>query len=235
MKKIFTILLLVTLILSFSGCAAESSKDVSVINTIGTGKITSKSDTLEVRFSVITQGKDKEVQQENAKKTQDVIESLVSIGLTKDEMETDNVSFHPLTRWDKDAGEQIIGYQAENSILIKTTKVDLAGRITDTAVSNGAERIGNITFNLSDEGKEKLLDEAIQKAVLDARKQAEATAKAAGVNIIGIKEINVQKNPGSSPIYLSDMRMKTAESVETPIIPQDSDYIVTVNMSFLIK
>lgn len=236
MKKLVTILLLMTLVFSVSGCTAESSKDVSVINTIGSGKITTKSDTLEIRFSVITQGKDKGVQQENAKKAEAVIEALEGIGLTKEEMETRNVNFYPLTRWDEKLGEQITGYRAENSIHVKTQKVDLAGKIADTAVLKGAEMIGNIAFILSDEGKAKLLDEAIEKAVLDARKQAEATAKAAGVSIAGIKEINVHKNTGTVPIYPSDMRLKAAgEAFDTPVIPQDSDYIVTVNVSFRIK
>lgn len=236
MKRVVAILIAFALVFSVAGCSAESSKDVSVINAVGSGKITTKPDTLEVRFSVITQGKDKNVQQENASKAQAVIDALIGLGLTKDEMETKSVNFHPLTNWDKIVGEQIIGYRAENSILVTTTKVELAGKITDTAVSSGAEMIGNIAFILSDVSKEKFLEEAIEKAVQDARKQADAAAKAAGVNIIGIKELNVQKNSNSGPIIYNEMlKAQGADAVDTPIIPQNTDYIITVKVSYKIK
>lgn len=237
MKKLVIVMLLIGLVFSVAGCGTGSTVEASVINAVGTGKITTAPDELEVGFSVITQGKDKNVQQENAKKVQKVIDALLNIGLTKEEMETKSVNFRPLTRWDEKAGEQIIGYQAENTINIKTHQVDLAGKISDTAVENGASMVGNMAFNLSDEGKEKLLEQAIEKAVLDAKKQAEAAAKASGVSIAGIKEINVQKSAGSMPIFYSDLRMKAMEqaAVDTPVLPQDTDYVVSVNVSFIIK
>lgn len=240
MRKALAALLLVVLVLSLVGCGAqESGKEVPVINATGLGKITTKPDSMEVRFSVITQGKDKTVQEENAAKTQKAIDALIALGLTKEEMETRNLNFHPVTKWDQKAGEQIIGYRAENSIVIKTKKLEKAGEITDTAVKSGAEMIGNLTFSLSDEGKEKLLDQAIEKAVQDARRQAESTAKAAGVKIVGIKEINVQKQAEQGPIYYDrTMLRKAAEgasSVATPVLPQDADYIVIVSVAFKIN
>ena len=237
MRKLYSVLALSLLIFVLSGCMVQQSpENVSLINTTGTGKITTDPDTVEVKFSVATEGKGKNVQSDNAAKTQKVIEALVSAGLTKDETDTKNVNFYPLRRWDKEKGDQIIGYRAENSIVIKTTKTDKAGTFVDTAVENGAEMVGSLSFSLSDEGKEKLLDQAIEKAVGDARKQADAAAKAAGAQIVRVKRIDVQKNNEDGPVLYKQLRAAADEAVvQTPILPQDAEYAVMVQVSFEIE
>jgi len=234
----FAMVLLVGLSLFFlAGCAATNlSNDVSTINVNGTGKINSEPDTAEVRISVVTEGKTKEVQEENTVKTQKVIDELLNLGLDKKEIETQNVNFYPLKNWNQKEGEVLIGYRAENTLVIKTNKIDKAGQITDTAIKHGAEFAGNLVFSFSDEGKEKLLDKAIEIAVNEAKKQAEAAAKAAGVNIIGIKNINVIKSSGGTPIYFEAAKVRAADlKSETPVMPKDAEYIVTVDVAFIIK
>ncbi|KJS81926.1 MAG: hypothetical protein JM58_16020 [Peptococcaceae bacterium BICA1-8] len=236
MKK--SILLVLLVLLSFTvfvGCAyQEGNSEVSTINVNGTGKIITDPDTVEIRVSVVTDGKDKDVQQENALKAQKVIDELLNLGLEKKEIETENVNFSPVRKWTEKEGEVITGYRAENTIVVKTTKTEKAGQISDTAVNNGAQFVGNLVFSLSDEGKEKLLDKAIEAAVNDAKKQAEAAANAAGVKIDGIKTINVIKSSGGAPIYFAKEQLQDAR-LETPIMPKDAEYLVTVDVSFILK
>lgn len=235
MKRYWHLFAVLLLIIMISGCAAQpSSEEVPTINATGYGTITTEPDTVEIRLSVITEGKTKNVQEENAAKTNSTIEALLALGLTKDELETQNVNFYPLQRWDKNLGNQTIGYRAENTLLVKTKKTDLAGTITDTAIKNGAETVGSLNFTLSDEGKEKLLGEAMEKAVLDARKQADAAAAAAGVKIIGIKNISISKASQSPIIYMRAKESADAAAPETPVIPEDTEYTITVQASFII-
>ena len=235
MKKYYFLVAMILVIAVLAGCGTQRSLDnTPAINATGIGKITTEPDTVEMRFTVATEGKDNNVQGENAAKTQKIIDALVAAGLVKDEIETKNVNFYPLRRWDKDKGDQIIGYRAENTLVIKTIKTGQAGTFVDTAVQNGAEMAGSLSFSLSDEGKQNLLDQAIEKAVADARKQAEATAKAAGVILVRIKKIDIVKI-SSSPV-LFDTRLKAAEAVaDTPILPSDAEYSLAVNVSYEIK
>lgn len=237
-KRFLLISILVMTVLT-AGCGVQQPPgEVPSINAVGTGKITTEPDTLEVRFTVVSEGKDKSVQSENAQKTQKVIDSLIAIGLLKEEMETQNISFNPMYEWDTKTGQRIVGYRAENSILITTEKLDKAGQITDTAVNNGATMVGNLAFSLSEEGKSQILDSAIEKAVEDARKQAEASAKAAGVSIQGVKRIDIQKQGQRTPVYFDNMKTfatKGESAMDTPVIPQDAEYIISVNVSFIIK
>lgn len=239
MKKrmIFVSLLLLTFF-AVTGCASQTPPgEVSTINATGTGMVNSKPDTMEVRITVMTEGKDKNVQETNAEKTQKVIDALKELGLNEEEIKTDNVSFNPIRKWDKNVGDQIVGYRAENTLYVISKQIEKAGLIADIGVKNGAERVSNISFTLSEEGKANILDKAIENAVLDAKKQADASAKAAGVKIVGVKKIDVQKQ-GQPPIYYDYVRnstMKVKEEAITPVMPKDTEYNVTVHVSFIIE
>lgn len=232
-----TVLFIVSVFL-FTGYTAQGTADnIPTLHVNGTGKIITEPDTVEISISVVTEGKTADVQKENAAKTQKVIDALLKLGLTKDELETLRLNFYPMKKWTEKEGEVITGYRAENTILVTTKKLEKAGQIVDTAISNGAQDVGNLVFTLSDEGKEKLLDKAIDLAVKDAKKQAEVTAKSLGIQIAGVQNVNVVKTSGGAPIYLETAKLRAAAdmAVVSPVMPQDAEYIVTVDVAFKIK
>ena len=56
----------------------------------------------------------------------------------------------------------------QNLLSIQTEKIDSAGDIIDAAVSSGANRIDNVSFQLSDDKLEKISDDLIADAINDA-------------------------------------------------------------------
>lgn len=243
MKKVLTFLtVLIIGGLIISGCGAtqnyQGMSEVPTINVNGTGTIITQPDLVQIGVNVVTEGEGKDVQGKNAEKAEKVINGLLDLGLDKKEIETVNVSFNPIKQWTEKEGETIKGYRAENSLLIKTKKIDLAGQIIDTAVKLDAQKVGNITFSLSDEGKEELLEKAIDAAIADARKQADAAAKSAGVTIAGVKNIEIYQNDNNYPVYLRKVESAAAAEdlmVTTPINPKDTEYEVRVKAAFLIN
>lgn len=237
MKKIITILLITSLLFIAAGCSNNTTPaNPHTVNATGTGKITTEPDTVELRLSIISEGKDKSVQEENAIKVQKTIDALIALGLSKEDLETQNLSFNPIYNWDQNKGQQLIGYRAENTLIVKTKDIDKAGAIADTAIKNGAEMVGSLNFTLSDEGKETLQEQAIEKAVVDAKRQVEFAAKAANVTITGVQNINIIKESQSPPIYYDLMKAGKAEAaIDTPVIPENTEYIVTVQATFVIE
>jgi len=236
MKKIIAMALITLFLIVAAGCSNNTNQqNISTVNATGIGKITAEPDTVELRLSIITEGKDKSVQEENAIKVQKTIDALVALGLSKDNLETQNLSFNPLYNWDQSKGQQLIGYRAENTLIVKTKDIDKAGSIADTAIKNGAEMVGSLNFTISDEGKELLLEQAIEKAVLDAKRQIEFAAKAADVKIIGVQNINIIKESQSPPIYYDLMKARAEAAVDTPVIPENAEYTVTVQATFEIE
>ena len=75
----------------------------------------------------------------------------------------------------------IVSYRASNRVTVRVHDVTKVANVIDTLVGAGANDIGGINFIVSEASK--LLDEAREQAVADARRKAEIYAKAAGVTL----------------------------------------------------
>jgi uncharacterized protein len=78
----------------------------------------------------------------------------------------------------RDEPPQIAGYRAVNMVQVTVDTVSAMGRIIDTAIASGANRVANISFRLRDPHAAHL--EALAIAMRNARREAEAVAEAAG-------------------------------------------------------
>ena len=80
------------------------------------------------------------------------------------------------------------GYAAINTVRVKLSELSRLGTFMREVLDQGATNIGGVQFGLSN--PEPLMDETRQKAVQDARRQAEQLAAAAGTKLLRVKEIN---------------------------------------------
>ena len=95
----------------------------------------------------------------------------------------------------------IVGYRASNRVTVRLRDVTKVANVIDTLVGAGANDIGGINFTVSQASK--LLDEAREKAVADARRKAEIYAKAAGVTLGAPLSISEEGAP--VPVYRGKM------------------------------
>lgn len=214
-----------------------ASAEKPYISVNGNGNVKAEPDTAEMTITVISESKDKSAQELNAQKADKIIELLKEIGLEEKEIKTVRADFYPNIKWEN--GKEVnLGYRAENSLQIKTKKLDLLGKITDSAVREGAERVSGLNFSLSTEGKEALLDQVIASATADARSQAEAAAKSLGSNLGDVKSVHIIRE-NSPQIYRALAgNMMAADSVareETTIMPGEMDYSINAAVEFFIK
>ncbi len=80
---------------------------------------------------------------------------------------------------------------------VRLRDVAKLANVIDTLVGAGANDIGGIGFSVSNASK--LLDEAREQAVADARRKAEIYAKAAGVTLGAPLSISEEGAPGPMP------------------------------------
>ena len=95
----------------------------------------------------------------------------------------------------------IVGYRASNRVTVRIRDVAKVAGVIDTLVGAGANDIGNVTFEVSQASK--LLDDAREKAVADARRKAEIYAKAAGVTLGAPLSISEEGAP--QPMFRAKM------------------------------
>ena len=99
------------------------------------------------------------------------------------------------TRRTAAARPPIVGYRASNRVTVRLRDVTKVASVIDTLVGAGANDIGGINFMVSQASK--LLDDAREQAIADARRKAEIYAKAAGVTLGAPLSISEE---GSAPV-----------------------------------
>jgi uncharacterized protein len=100
----------------------------------------------------------------------------------------------------------IAGYRAGNRVTIRLRDVTKVASVMDTLVSAGANDIGGINFMVSQASK--LLDDAREQAVADARRKAEIYAKAAGVTLGA--PLSISEEGAAQPMFRTKMAMPMA-------------------------
>ena len=94
---------------------------------------------------------------------------------------------------------------------VRLRDVSKVASVIDTLVGAGANDIGGINFTVSQASK--LLDEAREQAIADARRKAEIYAKAAGVTLgapLSISEGGVAGAGASAPEMVAGMAASDA-------------------------
>jgi hypothetical protein len=122
----------------------------------------------------------------------------------------------------------VVGFHASNRVTVRVRDVSKVAGVIDTLVGAGANDIGGINFTVSQPSK--LLDDARERAVDDARRKAEIYAKAAGVSLGAPLGISEEGSPG--PVFRSKM---AAPMAATPIAQGEETLSVRVNVSWAIK
>ena len=110
-----------------------------------------------------------------------VLLALKGAGIEEKDYQTSRLSLQPQYAPNRTGSSPITGYRASNRVTIRVRDVTKVANVIDVLVGAGANDIGGINFTVSQASK--LLDEAREKAVADARRKAEIYAKAAGVTL----------------------------------------------------
>jgi len=159
-----------------------------------------------------------------------VLLALKGAGIEEKDYQTSRLSLQPQYAPNRTGPSAISGYRAGNRVSIKLHDVTKVANVIDTLVGAGANEIGGIHFVVSQASK--LLDEAREKAVADARRKAEIYAKAAGVTLgepLGISE------EGSAPGPLFRGKVAAPMAITAPVAPGEETLSVTVSVSWAIK
>lgn len=175
-----------------------------VITTQGHGEVKIKPDSLNVSVSVETKNATlNTARAENNRKTQAIISALKGLNISGLKLETQNVSVYPIQDYDNHKLPKVIGYQVNNSLNVTVTGAstetlgETGSKIIDTALGAGASNVGGLNFYLTNMSAAR--QQALEIAVHDARANADAMARAAGVAISGLHSMEGTPQFGNYP------------------------------------
>ena len=182
-------------------CAAACSEQKEPLRTrlLVTGESDSKvpPDTAVVVLSVVTQStRALDAQQQNARKSDAVIQAVKQAAGANPDVQTSDYSLEPQRDWSGGL-PRIKGYEARNSVTVTTQTLDNVGALLDAATQAGANSVDSVRFTLS-EAKEAR-GRALAEAGRQAMAKAEAMAQAMGSRIVRVVEQREGNFPAPPP------------------------------------
>lgn len=177
------------------------------LSTSGSSEVTAQPDSLRVNVQVEARDKTLADAQASAnKRMEDILKNLRALNLPNMTLKTVNANITPIREEYKNNKLQpIIGYRVTNGIEVTLTRLNplelgsKGASIIDKATAAGADQVSGIQFYL--DNVEAYQQKALAEAVANARANADAMARAAGVRIVGVHSLN------GSPSYHRPMPM----------------------------
>lgn len=202
------------------------------VRAVGDATVTARPDQAQIQVAVSTQAATAEdAVSTDAAKTQSVLNTLKNLIGSKGTIQTTNYSVSPQYKYEQGRAPEITGYEAHHTVQLTLDDITLAGKVIDGATKSGANGINRIEFTVKDDSG--LRAEAIAKASLAARNNANAIAKALGLNVAGVfsaetNEVNPVR-PLITPMAMNRMVAATPTPVEAGTV--DIHASVTVYLS----
>jgi uncharacterized protein len=229
-----------------AGAAAQQPAATTaprVIRVVGTGEVRVTPDLAHLDLAVETVAPTAQAAAEqNAAAMDRVIRALTAAGVARADLQTRGYQLFPeyaqqempMPRPEMTGEPRIVGYRARNTLAVRTTDLARVGRLIDTALGAGANRMEALHFSLRD--PEPARNQAIRQAAERARRTAEAMAAALGVQLMEIVEASTAADP-ARPFLRMEQAMGDARAmaVATPVEPGEQAVTAYVTVVFAIR
>jgi uncharacterized protein len=202
----------------------------AAISVTGEATVSAAPDLAQIEAGVTSEAKTaREASEANNAAMGKVLQALKGAGIAEKDFQTSRLSLQPQSAPNRPGPSAIVGYRASNRVTIRLRDVTKLANVIDTLVGAGANDIGGINFMVSNASK--LLDEAREQAVADARRKAEIYAKAAGVTLGAPLSISEEGSPGPMPYR----KMAVGMAASAPVAQGEETLQMTVSVSWAIK
>lgn len=207
------------------------------LSTTGQAELQVKPDTAQVRLGINLKAADaKSAQTQANQRLQGIVKALTGQGIAEDKIRTVAFNLQPEYRYDN-GGAHLDGYRVYSTVEVTSTNLDGIGALVDAAIAAGANQVENVSFTLKDRDRYK--QQAIDKALADARSKADAAAAKLGTSITGVRHVVISEGPGAPPPIAFERKMAqgaaAAPSGSTPVLPGSFDFQVSVQVEFSLK
>lgn len=205
------------------------------------GKVKAVPDLATVNLGVVTQGKTSgEVQSENSKKINKIIEFIKQQGISKDDISTTQFTITPMYNYTNGKNE-ITGYESRQTITVLLRGIDKSndalGVIISKATEQGVNEITNVSLSFDD--PDNLRQKAREQAVEKAKARAQELARALGVKIGRILSVTQSgsNTPQPSPYmgYGMGGGYGGGSSASPNVEPGTQDIIESMTLTFELK
>ena len=209
---------------------AQIARGPASITAVGTASVSASPDLARVDIGVVTQAANaQDATVQNATQASTVITALQGLLGSNASIKTVSYSVSPVYN-NPPAGQNasIVAYMVTNIVEVTLTDLTQTGKVIDTAIQSGANRVQGISFDLQD--RNPLIAQALKAAAASARVQADAIASGLSVHTGAILHASESVNsPGpivggiaaapTTPIQTGLIVVQASVTVEVAITP----------------
>ncbi len=216
-----------------STTGSEPSRTISVT---GQGRLTVKPDTATITFGVSeVKPTPSEAYTALSASLNKIAPAIKSMGLKDEQIQTSMFNLNAEYNWTQDKGQQLVGYRSTTTLTITTQNLDQVAGLIQTAVEAGANQLNGVSFSVKD--TDKLLEQALDMAVDDAKAKAERVASRLGAQVVRVMTINVMDN--GTPMYvdraMDEAKAMMAGAAPAPVFSGESSFSASVSVVFEIQ
>ncbi len=166
----------------YIGAGAQNQNTISVT---GEGKVYTKPDIAFVNLAVVSEGRRVvDVQSENTKKVNKVIEFLKESDIEEKDIKTTTYNLYPQYNYENIRIPEIVGYRIVQTLEVKIRALGEVGNILEGAINNGVNQVNSLYFQVDDD--EALKAQARELAINDAKEKAKELASQLEVKLLKI-------------------------------------------------
>jgi uncharacterized protein YggE len=171
----------VILLLAMSVAAMAQTARRPFVRAYGEASVSVQPDQAKVQFGVVTQAPTAQAaSNQNATQVTALLAALRSLLGPNAEIKTLSYSLSPAYTYPRDGGQPTLtGYTATNIVGVTVPDITVVGKVIDTGIQAGGNRVQGIQFGLKDDRAAR--QQALRLATAQAKSDADAMA--AGLNL----------------------------------------------------
>jgi len=170
-----------------------------LIKVSGEGELAVQPDSASVNLGIISEDKQLiTAQQQNSAEATKVIDSLITLGIPKNHIQT--FDYRIESEYDFDQGKQIFrGYKITHILKVIIDDLSIIGNVVDTSVQNGVNYVSNVQFTAKN--KDLFYQQALVLAVNNATEKAKTIASTINVSLIPTPILIVEGGSTVQPVF----------------------------------
>ncbi|HTR62598.1 MAG TPA: SIMPL domain-containing protein [Candidatus Binataceae bacterium] len=232
------LILLASFVAGAIGLPATAQADQPrTIVVSGNGDASARPDLANLSFAIEVHAKTAtEAASRNAAAAQKVTDALKARLGDKGKVSTGGYSLTPDYQQHQNGGMNmavIVGYNAQNTISVETSAMDLLGELIDAGIAAGANRVNALDFTLKNDTRARA--EALANASRDAQQQAQALAASLNVRLGRIMTASTEGQPRPIPVERGVYAQAAVQSFKTPVEAGDITVSATVYLTYEIE
>lgn len=243
-NRLFTLLLAVLAIYGIAWLGSNVSytmKNTSLLghstfNTFtanGEGKVIAIPNIASTEVGITTQNANAATaQDENNKKMSALTAAMKKLGIADADLKSTNYSVYP--QYDYVNGRQDLkGYTVSQSLQVKVRDLSKVSEVLKTAAESGSNQVSGLSFTVDDPANLRM--EARNKALEDARKNAEQIARGLGARVGRVTSYYENSAPVNQPMpyFAKEDAMGGGREVSVPSIqPGSNEIMVGVSVTY---